>query len=350
MRSFFVVMVIGVGLWLSVGAPRAAIIQPPPGSGQAIERPEQGGGGVSDADDQAEAELTFTTYLDKTAVWVGDQFHYRIFVEHPPTVQFILENVNRDTINLEPLRVVDVTTSTTSLQNGNSRLVVDLLLTHFTTEPELQIPQLTLFYFRRDAAAAVVTSEGAAAESVTIPGPAISVRSALPPGDADLRDAVTVSSWPSGRSIVAGIGWLALVVLIGGLAWEGVGMIRRRGKHEGPDPRKAMSAIRDRWSHSVPADFGSTDVVMEFYGRSYHDLKEYLGYLLETPTEGLLADEMRVEIARLSVEPGLADRAGRVLDVCESTRYDGNQSDLNSDAARALADDMREIFQAGPRS
>ena len=86
-------------------------------------------------------EVSFTTRLEKTAIWVGDRFHYQIFVEHSPAMQFILDNVNTDTINLDPLRVVGVTTSTMAVKDGRQRLVVDLTLASFETGvTELQIP------------------------------------------------------------------------------------------------------------------------------------------------------------------------------------------------------------------
>jgi hypothetical protein len=291
-------------------------------------------------------ELSFSTRLEKTAVWVGDQFHYQIFVDHPPQIQFILDNINRDTINLDPLRVVDVTTATMPLKDGRERLVVDLTLASLVTGVgELQIPQLSLFYFRREGAAPSTASENAAAESLTIPGPIIAVRSTLPPRAAELRDAVTVSGWPRDRWMVSVVGWSALVLLVAGLAWQAVHVSRGRMRRTGPDPRKAMKAIRERWVASVPSEFPDTDAVMEFYGRSYRDLKEYLGYLLETPTEGLLADELRAEMTRRAANPDLTERTARVLSVCESARYARNPAELNGAAARELADDMRAIFQ-----
>jgi hypothetical protein len=292
-----------------------------------------------------ERDVTFSTRLEKTAVWVGDQFHYQIFVDHSPNIQFILDNLNRDTINLDPLRVVNVTTSTMALRDGNARLVVDLTLASFVTGvADLQIPQLSLFYFRREGATASTTSEGAAAESLTIPGPVIAVRSTLPPRASELRDAVTVSGWPRNRWIVSAVGWSALVLLLAGLAWQAVHATRGRKRRTGPDPRKAMKAIRERWLESVPSDFADPGDVKEFYGRSYRDLKEYLGYLLETPTEGLLADELRAEMTRLSASPDLTERAARVLTVCETARYARHSPELSGAAARELADHMRAIF------
>ena len=45
---------------------------------------------------QRDPGVSFATRLEKTAVWVGDQFHYQIFVDHSPGIQFILDNLNKD--------------------------------------------------------------------------------------------------------------------------------------------------------------------------------------------------------------------------------------------------------------
>jgi len=296
--------------------------------------------------------LSFATRVEKTAVWVGDQFHYQIVVDHSPAIQFVLENIDKDVINLDPFRVVDVTSSTTSLQDGNERLFVDLTLASFSTgATEIRIPQLTLFYFRReDAATAATTSEGAAAESLTIPGSIIGLRSTLSGGASDLRDSVTVTGWARSRWVVAGAGWCALIVLLVGVSWEAARMIRnRKGGRKGPDPRKAMAAIQERWSQSVPEDFSDFNTVLEFYGRSYQDVKAYLGHLLDISTDGLTAEDMEEEMKRLSVDIDLAGKAVNVLSTCETARYGPSSNDLIGDVARDIADDIREIFQTGSR-
>lgn len=333
LRSAIVAAGSVVSLWTAVAAGLQA--QQPPATPAT---------GVS-AKPGPDPEVSFGTRLERTAVWVGDQFHYRIFVDHSPNIQFILDNINPDTINLDPLRVVNVTTSTTPLKDGNQRLVVDLTLASFVTGvADVQIPQLSLFYFRREGATASASSDNAAAESLTIPGPVIAVRSTLPPRAAELRDAVTVSGWPRSRWIVSGAGWSAVVLLLAGIAWQAVSVVRGRKRRTGPDPRKAMAAIRERWLESIPSDLADPGTVMEFYGRSYRDLKEYLGYLLETPTEGLLADELGAEMTRLAGNPDLTERTIKVLSLCETARYARNPAEANSAAARELADHMRAIF------
>jgi hypothetical protein len=175
------------------------------------------------------SELSYATRLDKTALWVGDQFHYQIIVDHSPKLQFVLENLNKDNINMEPFRVMDVTPRSYTLANGNNRLFIDLTLANYATAAsEQQIPQLTLFYFRKDGAAGInPQAEGSAAESLTVSGPIVGLRSTLPPSPDDLRDAVTVTGWPRSRWAVAAIGWMALIALAAGRCRSCVG--RRAG-------------------------------------------------------------------------------------------------------------------------
>jgi hypothetical protein len=300
-------------------------------------------------EEAAPAELSYTTRLDRTAVWVGDVFHYQILVDHSPTIEFVLENLNKDTLLMEPLRVVDLTKNEVPLKNGNLRLIVDVSLVSFTVGVEEQpLPQVTLFYFRRDQGTTGV--EEAAAESLTVPGPVIGLRSTLPPEAADLRDAITVSGWPRSRWIIAGLGWTALIVLLAGAGWEGAMAVRYRKGRRGPDPRKAMAAINNRWNQSLPSDYSDPQRVMDFYGRSYADLKEYLGYLLEAPTEGLTAEDLQGAGGRIVTNPEIAERAARVLETCETARYGRNGTAASPDAARAVERDMRQIFEIGARS
>src|SRR3990170_7178978 len=93
------------------------------------------------------AELSYATRLERTAVWVGDPFHYQILVDHSPNIEFVLQNLNKDTLLMEPLKVLDVTCngapcqdaadSSVLLKNGNKRLIVEITLASFTVgEPE----------------------------------------------------------------------------------------------------------------------------------------------------------------------------------------------------------------------
>jgi len=216
--------------------------------------------------------MTFATHLDHTAVWVGDQFHYTIIVDHTPNYEFVLDTLSKETVNMDPFQAVDVSKRTMNLKNGNRRLYLDLVLTSFTTgKPNEQIPQMTLFYFKRERG--VLRPQEAAAESLTVPGPVIGLRTTLPPGANDIRDPMSVSSWPRLRWVLPGAGAFSLILLVAGLGWETIALVRRRKSLRGPDRRKAMQAVRERWLSAVPGDFANREAAIRFCDQSYQDLK-----------------------------------------------------------------------------
>ena len=311
---------------LQAGAART----PPPAAAEVVPPPEG---------------MSFTTHLDHTAVWVGDQFHYTIIVDHTPMFEFVLDTLTKETVNMDPFQVVDVTKETVSQKSGDQRLYLDIVLTTFATGKEMeQIPQMTLFYFKREAG--VLRADEAAAESLTVPGPVLALRSTLPPNANDIRDPVTVSTWPQSRWLLAGAGTFSLILLITGLGWETVVFVRRRKSQRGPDRRKAMNEVRERWMSAVPGDFSNTETAVRFYDQSYQALKEYVGHYLETTTAGLTAEEVDQEMQRLNADREMRDRVVKVLGTLETNRYSKNGAAPSPDEARSTAQEIREIFAA----
>jgi hypothetical protein len=306
------------------GAPRT----PPPATAEVVPPPEG---------------MSFTTHLNHTAVWVGDQFVYTIIVDHTPMYEFVLDTLTKETVNMDPFQVVDVTKETVTQKNGDQRLYLNVVLTTFATGKEMEpIPQLTLFYFKREAG--VLRADEAAAESLTVPGPVLALRSTLPPNANDIRDPVTVSTWPQSRWLLAGAGTFSLLLLITGLGWETVVFVRRRKSQRGPDRRKAMNEVRERWMSAVPGDFSNAEAAGRFYDQSYRDLKEYVGHFLETTTAGLTAEEVDQEMQRLHADRDMRDRVVKVLGALETNRYSKNGAAPSPDEARSTAQEIREIF------
>ena len=292
--------------------------------------------------------MSFTTYLDHTAVWIGDQFHYTIAVDYSPNYEFVLDTLSKETVNLEPFQVIDLSTKTASLKNGNRQLYVDLTLASYTTgKTSEQIPQITLFYFQRDQR--TTSAQEAAAESLTVPGPIVGLRTTLSPAPEDIRDSITVSEWAPGRWWLAGAGAFSLVVLLLGAGWETAQLVQRRKTRRGPDRRKAMEVVRDRWAMGVPADFSNAQAVIEFHDRCDHDVKEYVGYYLETSALGLTCEEIEAEMQRLGTDPGFAEKVVRTLGTLEAVRYSRNGTVSSREAAEKTAQEVREIFAFGAK-
>src|SRR4051794_746046 len=68
------------------------------------------------------SELKFAVRLDRTAVWVGDQFHYLIIVDSPANYEFVLDNLTKETVNMDPFQVLDVHANPAFRDNGARRL------------------------------------------------------------------------------------------------------------------------------------------------------------------------------------------------------------------------------------
>jgi hypothetical protein len=299
---------------------------------------------VTTEDIPGSSDFGVTVHLDRTAVWPGDQFHYLIIVDYSSDYEFVLDNLSQDTVNLDPFEVIDVQTNL-GVNTSGQRLIVDLTLANFETQQgRMEIPQFTLFYFRTENN--TVGVDQAVAESLTVPGPAIGIRSTLPQNADDIRDAVTVIGWDSSRWAFPVLGWICAAVLFLGSGRELALFVQRRKARKGPDRRKAMKAVRDRWSSRVPSEFTDPKTCSDFFDHSYQNLKEYLAYYLEIPTMGLTAEEMREEMQRLSSSLDLTQKVASVMETCETTRYMNNGVSDHADTARSVAENIREIMSS----
>jgi hypothetical protein len=293
---------------------------------------------------KAAPDLKSTVRVDRTAVWPGDQFHYLVIVDFSPQYEFVLDNLTKETVNMEPFEVIDVQTNLVPHGDG-SRLFVDLTLASFDTEKNsIQVPQFTLFYFKKDDT--TTTAEQAAAESLTIPATPLGNRSTMADDPKDIRDAVTVTAWERSRWLVPALGWLTGAFLIVGSSREIVLFVKRRKTRKGPDRHKAMKVVRDRWTSRVPRDLADEKSCADFLDRSYYDLKDYLGHFLETTSMGLTADEMRHEMVRLGISSDLTERVGDVMETCETLRYTPNNVSDHASGAKKVAENMRKIFES----
>ncbi len=350
-RAISLPVVAGAMLWLALGlaskgswawsAPQAGASQK--GNEKAQRAPEK-----AEETPPPPSGMSYTTSLDRTAVWVGDQFHYMITVDYSPEFEFVLDNLGKENVNMDPFPVIDVTKETRTLSNDKKRLLVDITLANFSlNQAEARIPQMTLYYFRRDQHTS--GAEQAAAKGLTVAGPMIGLRSTLPPNPADIRDSATVVGWARSRWVVPIAGFTALACLLAWLGWEVFFLVKRRGTAPGPDRRISMETVRARWASGVPSDFSDSQVTREFFDRSHQDLKEYLSHYLETDTAGLTAEEIREKMQLLGTSSDVTLKVAKVLGACEAVRYSRNGIAANAESARGMAQDVREILSLGPK-
>lgn len=292
--------------------------------------------------------ISYSTTTNRTGVWIGDQFHYVITVDYSSDFEFVLDNLNKDNVNMDPFPVIDVQKTVTPYGNNRSRLVVDMTLANLSlAQVDAKIPQITLYYFRRDQRTG--GAEQAAAESLSIVGPMIALRSMLPANPTDIRDGITTAGWQSSRWIVPALGYAALALLLGWLGWEAFAFVKKRRTQQGPDRSVSMETVRNRWARAVPSDFSDGKMAKDFLDRSYLDVKEYLGYYLNTDAVSLTADEVQEELQRSGASSDVTRKAAKVLTTCEVARYSSNGTTATPETARGIAQDVRELLNLAPK-
>jgi len=345
-------LVFGAALWLSCGLVSTAVwasqaAQPVVSQPTQTAAPKQRAAAKEEATPPSPKGMSYHTMTDRSAVWVGDQFHYFITVDYSSDYEFVLDNLNKENVNMDPFPVIDVQRTVTPYGPNRSRLVVDITLANFTlVQTDARLPQLTLYYFRRDQHTG--GAEQAAAESLAVVGPMIALRSTLPANPPDLRDAVSMVGWQGSRWIVPTVGYAALALLLAGLGWEAFLFVKRRQTKQGPDRWVSMETVRNRWARNIPSDLSNASATKEFLNRSYMDLKEYLGYYLNTDAVSLTAEEVQAEMQRSGASSDVTQKAARVLNTCEETRYSGNGVAASADA-RVIAQDVRELLNLAPK-
>jgi hypothetical protein len=341
----------GTVLWLALGF--ASAVSWPRSTPAEAGTSQTGNAKVERAPQKAEetpappSGMFYSTRLDRTAIWVGDQFHYFITVDYSSEFEFVLDNLNKQDVNMDPFSVVDLTKKTTPLTNNRKRLLLDITLANFSlNQSDARIPQLSLYYFRRDEHA---SAEQAAAESLTVPGPTIGLRTTLPSNPADLRDSAIVEGWEGSRWTVPVVGLVALALLVALIGWELFLLIKKRRTTQAPDRQLLMAAVRAQWSSGVPSDFSDGQTIRDFFDRSYKTLKEYLSYYLGTDTTGLTAEEVKKEMQSRGTSNDVTQKIFRVLGACEAVRYSGDGMTVNPESARGVTQDIREILSLGPK-
>ncbi|MGH7888216.1 MAG: hypothetical protein ACREPG_10140, partial [Candidatus Binatia bacterium] len=95
-----------------------------------------------------EVRIALSTQLDRTAIWVGDHFHYTVKVVHDAAIEIVVDNLKKENLNLAPFIVRQVSVRQDSFGANKMRTEVTLLLTTYESgQVELKIPSFPLYYF-----------------------------------------------------------------------------------------------------------------------------------------------------------------------------------------------------------
>jgi hypothetical protein len=289
------------------------------------------------------AGITVSTHLDKTAIWVGDTVRYTVKAVHDPDVEFILDQLKKESLNLAPFVVRDISARQGPFGANKKITEVTLLLTTYESgQVELRIPSFVLYYFRRRPG--VEKSGETLAESFPVPATKVGLRSTLTADNLRPRDNREIWQINPQRWIVPfalGLAGMAFVLIqLGRRVWassrEERPMIRRRSR------RARQRMLRDFVRKAQGIGRESTEDQFRYYGEVSQFVRSYLSESLEIDASGLTPEEMESALKNRG-QNGLSAPVKTVLERCEQVLYSPQGSELGKRWRDEVQEDLGKI-------
>jgi hypothetical protein len=274
------------------------------------------------------SRINISTHLDRTAIWVGDDLRYTVRAIHEPEIEFVVDSLTKDNLNLAPFVVRDVAVRQGGYAGNKKLTEVTLQMTTYESgAPELRIPALVLYYFTHKPG--MEKNEDTLAESLTVPPTRIGLRSTLTPDARRLRDAreIPAASWERWAGAFAA-GFLGLAFLgVQSARWLRTSTAAEVAKTPQPTRRRRGRRVREflRAAESIGRD--SPQDQQRYYAEVSRFLREYLGESLDIHAAGMTPDEVAEALERRG-RNGLGPPIKSVLNKCEQVLYTPGGAEL----------------------
>ena len=304
------------------------------------------------ASQKAQPLFTITTRLDRTAIWVGDPLEYTIEIIHPRAVQFVVDDLKKENLSLPPFVLRDIRAEERDWRDDQKLFEVVLRLTTYESgKPELLVPPVALYYFRRDG---TVSEKEVRAQAIRIPAQKIALRSTLPAGQPKLREFKQIHPLDPTYAIGALVLGLTLMGFVGSQAALGLWRTVHRTK---TIKRPASRRVRERWiqeglqrirqiAQAAPRQSQT------LYAEIGQFLRKYVTEWLEVEARGLTPGEAEQALQAAGYNGAFAQRVRTVLEQCEETQY-GKRDRLpaaNGQHQASLIESLEQTIKMSPRA
>jgi hypothetical protein len=290
------------------------------------------------------APVTVTAEVDKTAIWVGDVLRYTLRAVYDPNVELVLDNFTKDRLPTAPFSVRDINIRRGDWKDGKQAVEIVLLLSTLeTSESELTIPPIQVFYFIRDPGA---TKTESPVDTIAAPAVKIGMRSVLVPDSLTPR---TIKLSPAPALALAltplllGIaGLLALAGYIGFRVWQGM--------HSDDATRKLSREAREKIAQEslarVRTDVSASGVEPRQWSATMASaLRRLVTDLFQIPGASLTPEEIEAALARSGADSGLTAQIKTVLTQCDELRY-GKDSGAGAGLRAQLLQAVERVMQS----
>jgi hypothetical protein len=269
-------------------------------------------------------KISVATRVDRTALWVGDTLRYTVRAVHDPDVEFVGDNLKKESLNLSPFAVRDLSVRQGPFGPNKRLLEVTLILTTYESgQTELRIPPFNLYYFSRNRPQE--KAQDTPAETFAVPSTKIGLRSTLAGETLRPRDTKEIRA-------VAVQEWLVPFVLgLLGMTFLGV-VAARRGwaalRAERPKKRLVTRRARERMvqdflKRAQAMGKESPEDHIRFYAALSEFVRAYVSERLRIDAAGLTPDEIETAVRHQGGD-GLGQPAKNILIRCEQVLYARN--------------------------
>lgn len=294
-------------------------------------------------------KVYITSRVDKTAVWVGDTLNYSIELIHDTDIEFVLDNLNKESLRFAPFAIREITTRESDWADKKKLLEINFLLsTYEIGKNDLTIPSFVLYYFKRESGLQRQAKRDVTADAVRVPAVRVGFRSTLGSGPLKPRDFKPISAIDVRHAI------LALVLGLTGITFTTVQGVRRAREIL---PRQRPTKIRlSAWARAKAAEkrLASLQAIggerpedlMRFYTEVSQFLRQHLSEQLEMEAAGLTPGEMEMALRKADVNSSRVQEIKYVLEECDRVRYGKDGIRLGRDLRAQVLSALERIVSS----
>lgn len=285
---------------------------------------------------------SITTWLDKTAIWVGDPLTYTIRVMHDKDVEFITDNLKKEELSLSPFVVRSVTIRQGEWTENKRLLEITLLLNSYETgKTDLTIAPVNLFYLKHEPGLA---KTDAPAESVQVPATKVGLRSTLGATPLKPRDFRPVSRSDPSRILTPLLLGLAGLIFVasrcGRSAWL---MLRSESPPKRRDQQarsrlvqESLARIRSLGEESAPNSLRLHSEISSF-------LRQYLSLAMEIEAASFTPEEIASALENAGANGSLTQQIRAILEQCDQVLYGRDSAPSGSENQAELLKSLERV-------
>jgi len=290
-------------------------------------------------------DIDVRTWVDRTALWVGDRVTYTIQITCRRGVDVLADDLSRDQLKLEGLEVVDGSSDRRTGSDGATIYEFRYVLTTYRVDaPALKIAPLRVRYAVKRAGQRL--EDAAPAGDVQAPGATLAFRSVLPeePDAAAIRSDKPPHARPARFAALQPIG-IGLVILSAVPAVIAIAAFARRARR--PRVRRSARTMRHEERASLEAvrtmAVDSVERRREAFTRLDALVRDHLRDACGLRAGGLTPAEVPFALAATRAKVP-AELVASVLGTCELARYAPPHAMPSADACRTAIERVEQIL------